>query len=294
MKEDIKNGTRDIIDGKPCVYYDGYWVRTYEIQADDLAAKRRLIDQLTKRVFHHVEPGINTPGSKLETIRTIYENEKEPARKRIKGAMLAGSLLNRGADILAAIVDLQKAGVSIESNNELLQQCGQCFVEALSLGKNIKLASGEEGLDELWGEPFKVFSLSVEQFYESRYIKIAQTMSDIDKIANTLSSILSKEKSLIRAEKMVMELGEASKRACETMRTDPANFEVWPDFVAAKEAVESFVKFYLKTHELDHDSRVVKTVYLLREGASLIANLATVRVPMPQSTRQFLLKCEYL
>ncbi|MEJ2094806.1 MAG: hypothetical protein P8X93_06525, partial [Gammaproteobacteria bacterium] len=56
--EEIKNGTRKVINGKPSVYYDGYWVRTYEVRSDDFASKKKLIDALTKRVFHHVEPGI--------------------------------------------------------------------------------------------------------------------------------------------------------------------------------------------------------------------------------------------
>ncbi|MGC4093589.1 MAG: hypothetical protein QM756_37965 [Polyangiaceae bacterium] len=33
--------------------------------------------------------------------------------------------------------------------------------------------SGEEGIDELWGEPFKAFAFPIEEFYKSRYIKIA-------------------------------------------------------------------------------------------------------------------------
>ena len=41
---------------------------------------------------------------------------------------------------------------------------------------------GEEGIDELWGEPFRAFSIPVEDFYESRYIKIGQIMRDIDSL----------------------------------------------------------------------------------------------------------------
>jgi hypothetical protein len=43
--------------------------------------------------------------------------------------------------------------------------------------------SGDEGIDELWGEPFRAFSIPVEAFYESRYIKIAQALREIDRIA---------------------------------------------------------------------------------------------------------------
>jgi hypothetical protein len=64
-------------------------------------------------VFHHAEPGINTPGSRTDEVRSLFELEADPARKRVKGAMLAGALLNRGADILTAIVDLEQSGVKM-------------------------------------------------------------------------------------------------------------------------------------------------------------------------------------
>ena len=35
--------------------------------------------------------------------------------------------------------------------------------------------SGEEGIDELWGEPFAP-SIPLEDFYESRYIKIGRVL----------------------------------------------------------------------------------------------------------------------
>ena len=60
------DGAVRTIDGRKSVYYDGYWIRYYEVPTDEDAARRELIDQLTKRVFHHTEPGINTPGFNLK------------------------------------------------------------------------------------------------------------------------------------------------------------------------------------------------------------------------------------
>ena len=56
------------------------------------------------------------------------------------------------------------------------------------------VAGGEEGIDELWGEPFKAFTMPIEKFYESRYIKIAQTMRDIDAIAGAMVEMRCQEK----------------------------------------------------------------------------------------------------
>lgn len=290
----IKNGTKKDIDGKPCIYYDGYWIRRYEIVSDDYATKKKMIDQLTKRVFHHAEPGINTPGFRVDEIRRLYELETDPARKRVKGAMLAGALLNRGTDIMTAIVDLQESGVKIETGNPLLRECGKCFMEALQFGENIKLAGGGEGLDELWGEPFKVFSLSVEEFYESRYIKVALTMSEIDKITRKLTGIVEKYPVLGEAIPKIRELGEAAKLACETIRSDAVIFEVWPRYVAACEALENYVEKYLTEHGMENGNSLKKVIELIRDGGGLLKQLSTVRVPMPMSTKKFIDKCDKL
>ena len=71
MKQNPINGTTSTVDGKPCVFYDGYWIRKYDPPTDEVAARRELIDQLTKRVFHHTEPGINTPGYNLDEARSL-------------------------------------------------------------------------------------------------------------------------------------------------------------------------------------------------------------------------------
>jgi hypothetical protein len=286
------NGTKKDINGKPCIYYDGYWIRRYEIESDDLATKKKLIDKLTRRVFHHAEPGINTPGSRTDEVRSLFELEADPARKRVKGAMLAGALLNRGADILTAIVDLEQSGVKIESGNQLLDECGKCFMEALDLGKNIKLSSGGEGLDELWGEPFKVFSMSMEQYYESRYVKVALTMSEIDRITSKLTPGIQRYPYLGNAINKIKELSEAAKLACETIRSDPVIFEVWPRYVAAKEDLENYVTEYIEAHEMKNSDIPKAITELIREGGELLANLATIRVPMPMSTSRFLKKCD--
>jgi hypothetical protein len=67
-----------------------------------------------------------------------------------------------------------------------MRECGQCLLDAIELGHVVLHRSGEEGIDELWGEPFRAFSVSIEEFYESRYIKIGQTLRDIDRIAQAM------------------------------------------------------------------------------------------------------------
>lgn len=287
MAKKIKNGTKRTVRGKPSIYYDGYWIRRYELEDDTLANKKRLIDQLARRVFHHVEPGLNTPGYRLEEIRERYESETDPARKRVKAGMLAGALVNRGKDILTSVVELVEIGIDLKHADGLLHLCGECFIEALNLGKNIKLASGEEGLDELWGEPFKVFSHSMEEFYESRYIKVAQAMRQIDQVTGELIRIVEKAKGFENAKPLIVEFAESAKAACETLRSDPIIFEVWPRYVAAKEALEDY------TPEPGSDPKREYEVLKIIQGArSLLVDLSTVRVPMPKSVQDFMDRCD--
>jgi hypothetical protein len=214
-------GTRRIIGNEERVLYDGYWIKTYPVPADSLDAKKRLIEALTRRLFNHTEHGLNIPGTRLCEARTTYAAETDPARRRVKAAMLAGSMFNRATDIFRKLVELQADGIEIRSDDALMRECGQCLLDAMELGRFVRHRSGEEGIDELWGEPFRAFSIPVEDFYESRYIKIGQSMRDIDKIANAMLNNFAQIQLFEGIETAVHEFAEAAKLKTETLRTDP-------------------------------------------------------------------------
>ena len=291
MLENIRNGTRKDIDGKPCVFYDGYWIKRYEPPADSLEAKKRLIHALTRRLFNHVEHGINLPGLRLDEARRAYERETDPERKRVNGAMLAGSLFNRAADIFTKVVELQSVGVKIASDNALMHECGQCLLEALDLGRMVRHRGGDEAIDELWGEPFKAFSIPVEDFYESRYLKIAQAMRDIDRIADALVDTLVGEDLFPGIEPRIRELAEAARYKCETLRTDPVIFEVWPAFVVAGERLCRLDPELPRHPSKERKRRAKKGCRLIRDGVILVKHVARARVPMPESAREYLERC---
>ena len=121
--EQVQAGTKRLIEGKWRVFYEGYWVKMYDVPADTLQAKKRLIEALTRRLFNHVEHGINIPGIRLDEARQAYELETHPQRKRVKGAMLAGCLFNRAADVFTKLVELQAIGAAIHTDNSLMRQC---------------------------------------------------------------------------------------------------------------------------------------------------------------------------
>jgi hypothetical protein len=133
----IPNGTVRDVDGRRCIWFDGYWIRHYDVPQNEDVARRELIDQLTKRVFHHTESGINTPGYKLKDAREAFERQTEPRRRRVNAAMLAGALLNRGSDIFNILFELRQRGIEIHYDNELLRECESCFLEAFDLGKQV-------------------------------------------------------------------------------------------------------------------------------------------------------------
>lgn len=292
MKDEIKNGTIRTIDGKSCIYYDGHWIRHYSMHSDKISDKKTIIDQMTRRVFHHVEVGINTPGHYLDEIRAAYETETCSHKKRVKAAMLAGSLLNRGRDILTAIVNLESAGVKVEKNNPLYSQCGRCLMEALELGENIRLTDGGEGISELWGEPFRVFTMPMQEFFETRYIKLAQTMSEIDRITGAMTEIIRSDDIFHGMEPLLMDFADSAKEACETLRSDPAIFEVWPTYVAAKELFDEFRVVIPNNLEEEERQAAKEKNRLLKEGSELLSRLTNLRVPVPDSVEYFLERSE--
>jgi hypothetical protein len=290
-EEEIANGTSRVRDGKPYVYYDGYWIKHYDPMEDSLETKKYLIEALTRRLFNHVEHGINMPGERLDEARQAYDSEQDQELKRVKGAMLAGALFNRGTDIFRKLVALGEHEVKSPRSRELLHECGQYLLQALEMGKLVKHRSGDEGIDELWGEPFRAFTVPISSFYETRYIKIAQTMHAIDRISEAMIAAFHDSHFYPNTERLIRDFAEAAKQKTETLRTDPVIFDVWPKFVVASEkllatgGVKRTNASCVACWEADEGNR------LLKEGTDLITHIARARVPMPKSTQFFIDRC---
>ena len=292
MDNTVPEGTRRIIDGRERVFYSDYWVKTYTVPEDTLQAKRKLIGALTRRLFNHVEHGLNIPGSRLNEARKSYEDETDPERRRVKGAMLAGALFNRAADIFTKLVELQSVGIEIQSDNALMRECGRCLQEALGLGRLVLHRSGEEGIDELWGEPFKAFSIPLEDFYESRYVKIALTLRDIDRIAEAIIANFEPLPCFAGLTPHVRAFAEAAKSKTETLRTDHEIFDVWTSFVTAGERLCAHLNDAAMPEGLEDQHLVGDGRHLLQRGRDLISDITRARTPMPKSTQEYIDKCQ--
>ncbi|HET7545229.1 MAG TPA: hypothetical protein VFK05_35430 [Polyangiaceae bacterium] len=288
---EIPQGEQRVIDGQVRVYYDGYWIKKYDVPADTLLAKKRLIEALTHRLFNHVEYGLNVPGTRLNEARRAFLDETDLAKKRVKGGMLAGALFNRATDIFTKLVELQACGVEIQSDNALMRQCGEHLQESLALGKMVLHRSGEEGIDELWGEPFKAFAFPIEEFYKSRYVKIALTMRAIDGIGDALRGTVALFSPFAGAAPLIDGFVRAAKLKTETLRTDHDVFEVWSSFVVASEALVGFQPQSGVSSDAQLCSQFSE---LLRAGSVLVSSMARARVPMPKSARAFVERCEDL
>jgi hypothetical protein len=282
MEPEILNGTEKTIDGRKRVYYDGYWIKAYPVPADTLQEKRRLIAGLTHRLFKHVEHGLNVPGERLDQARLAYDSEVDPDRRRVKAGMLAGALFNRAADIFQKLVELQQLGVVVRSDNALMRECGRHLNEALELGKLVRHRSGDEGIDELWGEPFKAFAFPIDEFYKSRYVKIALTMRSIDRVANELVTTFGPLPGFAGMLPLVQAFADAAKTKSETLRTDDDVFDTWTTFVVAGERLLAFVARMTDAPGLDDVLVQAGTVLVVR-ARDLIADMARARVPMPKS-----------
>tara|TARA_Y100000588_G_scaffold281487_1_gene298540 strand:+ start:284 stop:1171 length:888 start_codon:yes stop_codon:yes gene_type:complete len=287
MSGSTENGSRREIDGKPHIFYDGYWIRYYAPPPESLSAKRDLLYSLTRRTFHHTEPGINTPGNKVEAARNAYENETDESRKRVNAAMLAGGLFNRATDLFTSIVELEGRGIHVNTDNELMRECSSCFEEALELGKQVRHSSGQEGVDELWGEPFKVFTRTIQNYYESRYVKIAQTMKSIDSIAVRMVEVLEPAPQMRGIGEQILAYAAAAREESEIMKSDPDFFYSWPKFVTLAEELKDRCAAGLPDGS-GQEHIAARARQLLCDGIDLISYIAGVRVPMPKSARLYL------
>jgi hypothetical protein len=292
MQSAIPFGKKQVIEGRLRVYYYGYWVKAYDVPADTLLAKKRLIEALTRRLFNHVEHGLNVPGVRLDEARRGYEAESDPQRKRVMGAMLAGCLFNRAADIFTKLVEIQAMGVTIAPDNALMRECGDHLQEALTLGQLVLHRSGEEGLDELWGEPFKAFAFPIEDFYNSRYIKIAQSMQAIDGIGRELVGAFADEPAFEGAAALVDSFVTAAKVKCETLRTDDDIFDVWTSFVVSAERLAGFEPVLPGDATPLQRQHAAEVLQLIASAKDVVSHITRARVPMPKTSRALIERCQ--
>lgn len=283
-------GCRRNFDQVERVYYEGYWIKTYPVPVDTLQAKKLLIEALTRRLFNHTEHGLNVPGWRLNDARASHQVETDPAKRRVKAAMLAGAMFNRAADIFRKLVELQAEGIEIRSDDVLMRECGQCLLDAMELGHCVKHRSGEEGIDELWGEPFRAFTIPIEDYYESRYIKISQAMRDIDRIARAVEATFAHIPAFSTLPALFKAFTQAAKIKTETMRTDADIFDVWSDMVSAAEKVTEYT-VDTSSAETSVKHNINEGLQLLRNGRDLVFHIARARTSMPKSTREYSERC---
>jgi hypothetical protein len=205
--------------------------------------------------------------------------------------MLAGALFNRAADIFTHLVELEACGVEIQPGNDLMHECGLCLQEALKFGKLVRHRNGDEGIDELWGEPFKAFTMSIEAFYESRYVKIAMTMHNIDRVAREMVACFVRDPRFLGIDTLILNYARMAKRKCEILRTDDEIFDVWSNFVVAGENIVTFPPKTITT-SAQQPNDVIDGKHLLKWGVRLIAFVTRARTPMPQSSEIFIAECE--
>jgi hypothetical protein len=83
---------------------------------------------------------------------------------------------------------------------------------------------------------------------------------------------------------------KAAKLESETMKTDRAIFDVWPEFVATGDELYHFDP-RLNGAVMENPC-VVRGVALIREGKKIIEWVAFARVPMPKTARNFVERCD--
>jgi hypothetical protein len=151
--------------------------------------------------------------------------------------------------------------------------------------------SGEEGLDELWGEPFKAFAFPIEDFYNSRYIKIAQSMQAIDTLAGELIETFAGMSSFAGLEPLLRDFALAAKIKCETLRTDEDIFDVWTSLVVSAEKLAAFRPLLPADASTAEHQQAGRGTQLILDGKNIVLHVTRARVPMPKTAEEFVDRC---
>jgi hypothetical protein len=84
----------------------------------------------------------------------------------------------------------------------------------------------------------------------------------------------------------------AARRKCETLRTDPDIFEVWPDFVVSGERLENFAPKLPATPSPDDVELAEQGEGIIQKCVQLVSDITRARTPMPKSGQEFVALCE--
>ena len=128
-------------------------------------------------------------------------------------------------------------------------------------------------------------------------MKIGLAMKDIDAIANCILANFGDIPVFCGIRSVVLDFAAAARVKIETLRTDPAIFDVWAEFVTAGERLANFSP---AGPSADVDRRASARLHgisdglqLLRNGRALVFHIARARTPMSKSTREFIDRCEF-
>ena len=153
--------------------------------------------------------------------------------------------------------------------------------------------SGEEGIDELWGEPFKAFALPdrgvlPEPLREDRDRRCAVSTASAIELVATFGE-LPRFDGIVP---LICDFVRAAKQKCETLRTDPDIFDVWTSFVVAGERLSAFAPAPCDPGDARTQRNDAEGRQLLRDGKELVMHVTRARVPMPKSTASFIERLE--
>jgi len=210
--------------------------------ADTLEAKKDLIAALTRRLFNHTEHGLNRARHAPRRGASRLRAGNRPRAAQDQGRHAGRRIIQSGHGVFTQLVEIQRLGVDIQSDNPLMRACGRT-PEGSAGARQAGAARGrgEEGIDELWGGALQGGSCSRSRAStKAATSKIAETMRDIDAIADTLIGTFADLPAFRRHRDGRCRARGGGQGQDETLRTDPDLFEVWTTFVAAAERLAFF------------------------------------------------------
>lgn len=306
------NSTTIEIDGVKRFCWSGYAIKHYDLPDDPAELARRTVTIMRERLksfFRHAEGSISPPAGVnldqyIETLEKEYRDAPEE-QKSMRAAFIVGAKFTRAVETLIKGMQEDSAEHWMEPNSDTdIKKAAESDIsESLKLLKFVRRKGVSKKADEvdgvlagMWGEFIQPSALSETQYFQHSYMRLAQTMEAMDRVAEKISVIKDKLKNkevidneiMAKAESLIGRLAEVAKVRAETMRYDqgeeakniPSFRDVHAAFAVAVRNLHDFREgLEEKYPEEDRDPKLKAVLNQIKWAGKLITSMAKIRAP---------------
>ncbi len=245
-----------------------YLVRKYDVpDVSDLPAMRNLIKDFEQRFLHFVDRGYNVTKTSPEKLDRYIEDERdllqEIANQRKSSnnpafekdteeqtkRWLGTALIGRSMRLMRHYLKQKEVGADNAKLEDIFQRVKSDMQEFNQLDVSLRGKRGylddDTAIKEMIGEPQKLFIACVlgqdqpiKDFYDGRYLKIANAMRTIDEAQNAVAGVLTMDRKIQATFKG---MAEAAKHKIQIQHGDKDYPELDKRYMALRDDAQALI-----------------------------------------------------